>query len=390
MKADNLPQKPYVQIVCSGYSGCRYYRSSKPAFVLNWMEPGPGFFCVETPNPIMEPGMLQATRAIVLKSPAGWQSLEFAKQLKAAQQKFGFRIVADYDDSNMNTPDCIHEGDVDFDAIAVKSFDQRHNECTAELMKLCDLVTCTKEYLRQKFIKAGVSPDNVMVIPNAVSRGEWNLERRAPLQQDLKQLHLVLTQCPQHYHPAHKNEKGEDVAEELGDYGSAEWKEWVIKHVKDGDLRVTQMGNPCAMWNEIQDKVRSLPWVQPHRFASLVCRLKPDLVIAPLVPNEINRCRSDLRYVEAAVCSSAFLGSVFPDSPYENTPEICRVPQGFTVEQLDERLREIKDRDTYNKIVAQGWDFLLREGRIMESDKCIGRYIDAWGSSEGQIAFDLV
>ena len=390
MKAINLPAKPYVQIVCSGYSGCRYYRSSKPAFVLNWMEPGPGFHCIETPQPIMEPGMLQATRSIVLKSPAGWQALELVKQLKAAQQKFGFRIVADYDDTNMRTPDCIHEGDVDFDAISTKSFDDKHNEATAELMKLCDLVTCTKEYLRQKFIRAGVSPDNVVVIPNAVSRGEWSLPRREPLKEDLKQLHIVLTQCPQHYHPAHRNEQGEDVAEELGDYASAEWKDWVIKHVQDGDVRLTQLGNASAIWNPIQDKVQSLPWVQPHRYAALVCRLKPDLILAPLVPNEVNRCRSDLRYVEAAVSSSAFLGSVFADSPYERVPELSRVPQGATIEQLDEKLRQLKDRDTYNKLIADGWDFLLKDGRILESDKCLNRYVDAWGSDMNNIAFDLL
>jgi hypothetical protein len=118
--------------------------------------------------------------------------------------------------------------------------------------------------------------------------------------------------------------------------------------------------------------------------------LKPDLVIAPLVPNEINRCRSDLRYVEAAVCSSAFLGSDFTESPYKDTPEICRVPQGFTVEQLDEKLRQLKDRDTYNRLVAQGWDFLINDGRIMESEKCIGRYVDTWGSNTNSIAFDLL
>lgn len=337
----------------------------------------------------MEPGILGATRAIVLKSCAGWQGLELIKQLKAAQAKFGFRIVNDFDDVPFYTSESHREGDSDFDAIATKTWDEKHNLSTIEALKLCDVVTVSKQYLKDKFVKA-TGVDNVVVIPNAVARSMWNLERRAPLQQDLKQVHLVLTACPQHAVPAHKDEKGNDVPEQLGDYQSAEWREWVIKHVKDGDMTLTQMGNPSFLWNEIQDKVRSLPWVTPNRFASLVCRLKPDLVIAPLVPNEINRCRSDLRYVEAAVCSSAFLGSTFPDSPYENTPEICRVPQGFTVEQLDERLREIKDRDTYNKLVAQGWDFLLREGRIMESDKCIGRYIDAWGSSEGQIAFDLV
>ena len=388
MKADLNPQKPFVQVVTSGGSGCRFYRASMPAFCLNWFE-GLGIHCIEVPSPLMEPGILGATRSIVLKSCAGWQGLELIKQLKAAQAKFGFRIVNDFDDNCFNDKDSIREGDSDFDAINTKTWDEKHNLSTIEALKLCDVVTVSKQYLKDKFVKA-TGVDNVVVIPNAVARSMWNLERRAPLQQDLKQVHLVLTACPQHAVPAHKDEKGNDVPEQLGDYASAEWREWVIKHVKDGDMTLTQMGNPSFLWNEIQDKVRSLPWVTPNRFASLVCRLKPDLVIAPLVPNEINRCRSDLRYVEAAVCSSAFLGSVFPDSPYENTPEICRVPQGFTVEQLDERLREIKDRDTYNKLVAQGWDFLLKEGRIMESEKCIGRYIDAWGSSEGQIAFDLV
>lgn len=390
MRAENFAQKPFVQIVCSGYSGCRYYRASKPAFVLNWMEPGPGFHCIEVPNPLMETGILGATRAIVLKSPAGVQALEMVKQLKAAQHKFGFRLVADWDDTMARTPDTYHEGDSDFDAIHTASFDDKHNNATFELMKLLDCLTVTKDYLKQKIVRGGIDPEKVIVIPNAVSRGEWSLPRREPLKEDLKQIHLVCTQAPQHFVPAHRNEKGEEVPEELGDFKSAEWREWVIKHVKDGDIRLTQMGNPSFLWAPIQNLVQSLPWVQPHRYASLVCRLKPDLIIAPLVPNEINRCRSDLRYVEAAVCSSAFLGSVFPDSPYSNVPELSRVPQGATMEQLDEKLREIKDRDTFNRLVDDGWKFLVEKGRIMESDACIGRYVDAWGSTANNISFDLV
>lgn len=388
MKSENNATKPYVQVVCSGYSGCRYYRVSKPAFCLNWMEPGPGFFCLETPSPLMEPGILGATRAIVLKSCAGVQGLELIKQLKAAQAKFGFRIVNDLDDVPFYTAESHREGDSDFDAINTKSWDEKHNAATIEAFKLCDLITCTKQYLADKFRAVGCK--NVVVIPNAVSRGEWSLPRREPLKEDLKQLHLVCTQAPQHFIPAHKDEKGNDVPEQLGDFASAEWREWVIKHVKDGDIRLTQMGNPSFLWNEIADKIQQLPWVQPHRYASLVCRCKPDLIIAPLVPNEINRCRSDLRYVEACAMSSAFLGSIFPDSPYNATPELSWVEQGASIEVLDEKLRMLKDRDTFNKLIAGGWDFLLKEGRIMESDLCVGRYVDAWGSCDGQIAFDLV
>lgn len=387
MKAEINPSKPFVQVVTAGGSGCRFYRASMPAFCLNWFE-GIGLHCIEVPSPLMEPGILGATRAIVLKSCAGWQGLELIKQLKAAQQKFGFRIVNDFDDNCFNDKDSIREGDSDFDAINTKSWDERHNESTIEALRLCDLVTVSKQYLADKFIKHGV--ENVSVIPNAVARSMWSLPRREPIKEDLKVVNLVLTACPQHAIPAHRNEKGEEVPEQLGDYASAEWREWVIKHVKDGDIRLTQMGNPSFLWAPIQQMVRSVPWVTPNRFASLACRLQPDLIIAPLVPNEINRCRSDLRYVEAAVCSSAFLGSVFPDSPYSNVPELSRVPQGATMEQLDEKLREIKDRDTFNRLVDDGWKFLVEKGRIMESDACIGRYVDAWGSTANNISFDLV
>lgn len=389
MKADINPQKPFVQVITSGGSGCRFYRASMPAFILNWYE-GLGIHCIEVPSPLMEPGILGATRSIVLKSCAGWQGLELIKQLKAAQAKFGFKIVNDFDDVPFYTENSHREGDSDFDAINTKTWDDNHNKSTIEALKLCDVITVSKQYLKDKFVKA-TGVDNVTVIPNAVARSMWSLEYRQPLQQDLKQVHLVLTACPQHAVPAHKDEKGNDVPEQLGDYASAEWREWVIKHVKDGDIQLTQMGNPSFIWNEIQDKVRSLPWVTPNRFASLVCRLRPDLIIAPLVPNEINRCRSDLRYVEAAVCSSAFLGSDFKDSPYENTPEICRVPQGCTVEQLDEKLRQLKDRDVYNKLIKDGWDFLRQDGRIMESEQCVNRYVDAWGAGlTNNLAFDLV
>ena len=303
MKADLNPQKPFVQVVTSGGSGCRFYRASMPAFCLNWFE-GIGLHCIEVPSPLMEPGILGATRSIVLKSPAGWQGLELVKQLKGAQAKFQFRVIADYDDVPFYTGESHREGDSDFDAINTKSWDDKHNASTIELLRLCDVVTVSKEYLKTKFEKATGSR-NVVVIPNAVARSMWSLERRAPLTSDLKTVNIVLTACPQHAVPAHRDEKGNDVPEQLGDYASGEWREWLVKHVKDGDVTLTQMGNPSFLWNEIQDRVRSVPWVSPNRFASLTCRLHPDLIIAPLVPNEINRCRSDLRYVEAALPRSS-------------------------------------------------------------------------------------
>ena len=165
MKADLNPQKPYVQVVTSGGSGCRFYRASMPAFCLNWFE-GLGIHCLEVPAPLLEPGILAATRSIVLKSCAGWMGLELIKQLKAAQAKFGFKIVNDFDDVPFYTGESHREGDSDFDAINTKMWDDKHNQSTIEALKLCDVVTVSKQYLADKFRAAGAN--NVVVIPNAV------------------------------------------------------------------------------------------------------------------------------------------------------------------------------------------------------------------------------
>jgi len=381
------PAHPYIQVITSGGSGCRFYRASMPSFTLNWVE-NLGFHCMELPAPILSPDMLNATRAIVLKSCAGWQGLQLVKQLKVLKNKFPhLRIVNDFDDMPFGN-DVKREGDSEFEAFAAKTWDDRHNDCSMEVMGMCDLVTCTNEYLAAKLRATGA---NVKIIPNAVPKSMWSLPRRKPLTEDLKVVNLTLTQCPQHAVPEHVDDNGEFVPRQVGDFDSAEWQEWIIKHVKDGDIKLTQMGGPSFLWNEIQDKVTNYPWVTPNRFASLMCRTAPDLVIAPMVPCELNRCRSDLRYVETAICSAAFLGSDFPDSPYARVPEISRVPQGATVEQLDERLRQIKDRDTFNSLVEKGWQFLINDGRILESDQCMNRYVEAWAMpSHNAVAFDLL
>ena len=378
---------PFVQVITSGGSGCRFYRASMPAFTLNWVE-NLGFHCLELPSPILTPDMLNVTRAIVLKSCAGWQGLQLVKQLKVLKNKFPhLRIVNDFDDMPFGN-DVKREGDSEFEAFAAKTWDDRHNDCSMEAVSLCDVVTCTNEYLANKLRKAGA---NVKIIPNACPKSMWSLPRRKPLEKDLEVVNLTLTQCPQHAVPEHVDEKGNFVKRQVGDFDSAEWVEWIIRHVKDGDIKLTQMGGPSFLWTEIQDKVTNYPWVTPNRYASLMCRTAPDLVIAPMVPCELNRCRSDLRYVETAICSAAFLGSDFLDSPYSKVPEISRVPQGATMEQLDEKLRMIKDRDTFNSLVDEGWKFLVEDGRILESDKCLNRYVEAWAMPEqNQIAFDLL
>lgn len=381
------PAHPFIQVITSGGSGCRFYRASMPAFTLNWVE-NLGFHVLELPAPILTPDMLNATRAIVLKSCAGWQGLQLIKQLKALKNKFPhLRIVNDFDDMPFGN-NVKREGDSEFEAFAAKTWDDRHNDCSMEAVAMCDVVTTTNAYLADKLKATGA---NVKIIPNACPKSMWSLPRREPLKEDLKVVNLTLSACPQHAVPEHVDEKGNFVKRQLGDYDSAEWQEWIIKHVKDGDIKLTQMGGPSFLWTEIQDKVRNLPWVTPNRFASLMCRTAPDLVIAPMVPCELNRCRSDLRYVEAAICSAAFLGSDFPDSPYANVPELSRVPQGATMEHLDEKLRMIKDRDTFNMLVDDGWKFLVEDGRIMESDKCMNRYVEAWAMpQQNQIAFDLI
>lgn len=385
LQANNIG-KPLVICVSGGFSGCRAFRSDFVANAINWVE-GLNLHMIVTPVPLMDQQVLSLARAVVLKSINGIQGLELVKQYKAAQQKFGFRLLADYDDQ----PCATEKGfGLEWKPWGPQDHKPEDDKPFLEIAKLMDGIIVTNEFMARELNKI-TKTNNYVVIPNCVPRSLFSAPQRRR-EKDLEHPIIVGTGCPLHSLAPHKNEKGEMVAGNPGDWASAEWTEWLVKNIKDKKIDYVQMGgNNWLLDQQVPGQYRALPWVPPMRYPSLISRLNADIVLAPLVECEFNKFKSDLRLIESQVCSSVLLGSVFPDSPYTNAHELSKVPLGMTMAQLDERLRQLSDKETFNKVIDFGWKYLIENGRIMESDMAIDRYVKIFTEPpKGQIAFDLV
>ena len=385
LQANNI-NKPLVIMVSGGFSGCRAFRADFVANAINWMD-GVNLHCIVTPVPLMDAQILSMTRAVVLKSINGIQGLELVKQYKAAQQKFGFRLIADYDDQ----PCATEKGfGLDWKPWGPQEHKADDDKPFLEIAKLLDNIIVTNEFMARELNKI-TKTDNYVVIPNCVPRSLFSAPKRIR-DKDVTRPVIVGTGCPLHSLAPHKNEKGEDIPGNPGDWASAQWVEWLVKNIKDKKIDYVQMGgNNWLLDQQVPGQYRALPWVPPMRYPSLISRLNADIVVAPLVECEFNKFKSDLRLIESQVCSSVLMGSVFEDSPYNNAHELSRIPLGFTQEQLDERLKQICDRDTFNSIVESGWKSLVDNGRIMESDMAIDRYVKLFAEQpKGVVPYDLI
>lgn len=382
----NNNNKPYVQFITSGFSGCRFFRCTVPANAINWVE-GLGVHCIEVPMPLLDQGILNATRAFVFKSPGNAVCYNMVKQLADIKDKAGFKLIADYDDQPVHIRGEISLPWEPWGKVERKEDDDHWFK---DMAPMWDYITVTNEFLANE-LNAITHTDNYVVVPNTVPRSMFSVPRKPPITEDKTKFTVIGTGCPLHSLGPHKDEQGNDVDGNPGDWASAEWVEWIKMGVTDGWMDYVQMGNQNWLLKDIQDKIRTVPWVPPYRYGSLYSRLNADIVIAPLVPCVFNKCKSDLRVIEANVNSSVIMASSFEEGPYEYIPELCRIEQGMTANQLRQRVMEIGKVSNWNSIIEWGWKNLLDNGRITESDQAIERYIKLFGTTpKSVVPFDVM
>lgn len=382
----NNNAKPYVQFVTDGHSGCRFFRCTCPANAINWVE-NIGVRCIEVPMPLLDNGILGATRAFVFKSPNNRVCYDMVSELYNLKERLGFLLIADYDDQPIKLN---NEIGLPWEPWGRQNRKDSDDEWFKKMAPMWDHIMVTNEYLARELNKV-TKTDNYVVVPNTVPRSMFSAQRKPAITEDKKKFVVVGTGCPLHSTGPHKDENGQDVPGQPGDWASAEWVEFIKAGVKDGYIEYIQMGNQNWLFNDIQDKIKTVPWVAPYRYGSLYTRMNADIVIAPLVPCVFNSCKSDLRVIEANVNSSVIMASSFKDGPYEYLPDLCKIPQKANMTQLKERLFTIGKKDNWNNLIEWGWKNILDNGRITESDQAIDRYIKLIGSTPRHIVpFDIM
>lgn len=324
---------------------------------------------VISPYEVTEPEVLKRTAAVIVARPMLQIHGDLLERYKAKRDEFGYKVYADYDDLL-----CDIDGERTIPEYNRFSVDPR--DIGRMMEKACaglDGITVATDFLK-KTLERRFGWKNIKVLPNTVPGFAYGTAPRRGVDSDIVKPRVLYAGSTSHFKKGH-----------LGDFDGP-WVPWMRKAAEEGAIELHCFGHRAPDFLEGMD-VALHPFVPAVAFPQALAAIRPDIYLAPLQDNEFNRCKSDLKLLEAAAIGAALLGSDFKDSPYSHAHPLSLVGHDFTPEVVGALVREICRKDSFNAILAhQRW--LMEEGgRYTESNASVLRFLKAYmGDAVGCIS----
>lgn len=330
-------------MINSGYDGCNYPRIYLPCMYNGWWTDKPN----QREDKISIKDVrekLQGADIVVFHRAEEQQYHDLAKMLKAD----GKKIVMDNDDTFKLD---------DFHPLAQftpngKKQDnlQRRSDNIDEFIKMCDLVTTTTKTLKEEYEK--LNP-NVKILPNYIDPMDWD----EPMRNDGDKVRIGITgSAAIEYDYLHikdvirKLSERDDV--ELILFGLGD-----LKHRKENPLVTKVFNEEYAFWDSI--KMTQFPWVKRYDYNRVLNETKLDIMIIPRKDNYFNRCKSNIKFLEASMLEIPVIAQSFDDGPYEEiTPDMGVLIRDNSkwMEEID---RLIKDKDLRRSMGEKAKEYVL-------------------------------
>lgn len=357
--------------------GCWWHRVAQ---ISNYFNENPQFNTkvIETPVPIFDPNVLMRTKCVFIQRP--FSHMPWIRNYKELQPKYeNYSIVFDVDDQFTtfgNEPGLppYHPNATqprDFNAI---------DRIIAEQLQYFDRGIVTTESLKKILVKK-FEFLNVEIIPNASSRSLYNMPRKD-----------FFRERPLCSIPAAKQHNREPMplspqmpAGQIGlrgDFDGA-WVDWIVDKVTNNEIDFAQSAGHSYFFDCIAEKIQESPWFDVPNYIGYTCRIRPDIIFAPLDDNFFNKCKSSLRATQAFALGAILIASCFNDGPYEHIHPLCRVPSNPTKEQLNTIFNNVKSN--WKEIIEWQYDYINKHGEWLESIDHINKYLTAFAPAQTKI-----
>ena len=279
---ENLPR---VLQYAADTSGCGFWRLLWPEHILNANQKA-----MITTTTVMNPSehFYAPLKAVRVQRQATGSQLEFMQYLAQLRQKHGFRIIYEIDDV------VFHEDIPDYNKFkfAFESEEIRKNIIT--MMNMCDEVTVTNAFMRDYF-REKTGKKEISVIPNFPP--DWWIGRYYDpkrsydlLLKHKKKPRILYAGSGAHFDVENKVNQQDDF-------------ENVIKHIIDSRHKYTWIFIGAAPMQLIPyirtGEIEFHPWQRLYDFPKKIHELEVQMLIAPLQDNNFNRCKSDIKFIEA-------------------------------------------------------------------------------------------
>jgi hypothetical protein len=356
----------------SDATGCGHIRNVFPMTYLNAI-----FGKDQTITPIVSPifikqdDILARTKVILFQrnmSPEHYQHVLWYKQNQA---RYNYKMVYDIDDfiwghnekQGGNSEDGVPSYNFGWHGITepIKKF-------SVEIIKLMDNVTVTSQFLKDYMENELGITCTISILPNAIPMYFWGNSRKAPKKKNIEKPRIVYTGSPTHYSNQEKL---------LGDLDTA-FKDFIIKNVLNDKIEFVCMGDLPFCFEGIKNKVSVIGWLNSYQYHLGVKSINANFAIGPLVRNNFNYSKSNIKYQEMCAEGVPFIGSVFTNgkpSPYD----LCelKVLDTCSVEDIEKIVFGLSGNfEEYNKVVKKQYEFMDRTGGFLESPAYVQKLVD--------------
>jgi glycosyltransferase involved in cell wall biosynthesis len=221
-----------------------------------------------------------------------------------------------------------------------------------------DLVTCTTKTLAKEYKKIA---KNVVILPNYIDPMDWPEPLRnegdktrigivgsAAIEYDYLHVKDVLRQLS-------KRKDVELVMFGLGDK----------EHRKANPIVTKVFQEEYAFWDSLN--IEHFPWCKMYDYQEKLNEAKLDLMIIPRKDNYFNRCKSNIKFLEASMLEIPVIAQSFDDGPYE---EIDDMRTGWKIRDNADWMKviewNIKDRALRRHIGKTAKEYVLKNYNIAD------------------------
>lgn len=345
------------------YSGCGFWRILWPELLIN--ETGIGCSSSLTAM-VFDPRWYRGVKSVKIQRQASNEQKEFVKYLKQVQQEHGFKIIYEVDDVvfREEIPN-YNKFKFAFDS------DEIRDNCI-EIINMCDEVTVTCDFMK-KLYQEKTGKQEITTIPNFVPyswMGHVFDKRRVydSYDKNYKKPRVIYTGSGAHYDVDNKNGGIDDFSHVLK----------LVERTINKYQWIFVGSYPPPLANYIQQrKIEFYPWQTLTQYPRFIANLNAQAMIAPLLDNNFNKSKSDIKFIESCVLGLPCL--VQDMETYKNAPEFLKFKTGDDLEQkldaiLKKKANYYSNVDIFRSIGSQ---------RFLELPENIGCHLEALNTPFG-------
>ena len=353
------------------YSGCGYWRMIWPEQILTAYQNMivQGSTCM-----IRDKAFYGNIKSIRLQRQASPSQLQFYKEMRKMADDIGFRLIYEIDDI------VLHEDIPDYNKYKFAFESKQTRDSIIEMMNISDEISCTCDYMKQYFLDK-TSNKNVTVIPNYPPRfwldgfyDENLLMRNYDRHVKKKRRPRVLyAGSGAHFDVDNKTGQQDDFAHVRD----------VIRKTSNKIQWVFLGAFPPVLHDLVRSgKIEFHQWKPMYDLPRFIQSLKVNCMVAPLIDNTFNRCKSDIKYIEACahglpvVCQDMI---TYQQSEYKfNTGD----------DMIDQINSILKDKQQYMKACRRARQYI--NDKWLELPDNINKYKELYTTSYGDQNRELI